>query len=68
MGFLEKFYNIVVYIRALSSRTKEFKNLAEKIISFYNSIRWNSWYQILKRAIEKTAVVDSYIKKIVSDS
>jgi hypothetical protein len=40
--FFGKFYNIVVYIRASFSRTKEFKDLAEKVILFDNNIRWNN--------------------------
>jgi hypothetical protein len=61
--FFEKLYNIVVYTDASPSRTKEFKDLVEKIIAFDNNIRWNSWYQMLKIIIEKIAVIDNYICK-----
>jgi hypothetical protein len=39
MEFLGKLYNIVVYIRALPFRTKEFKDLAERTIPLSNNTR-----------------------------
>ena len=39
MGPLGKLYNIVVHIRNSADRTKEFKNLAERIIPLNNRIR-----------------------------
>jgi hypothetical protein len=34
-----KFHNIIIYIRSSADRTKEFENLAEKIIPFDNRTR-----------------------------
>ena len=39
---LSKAYNIVVYIRSLSSYADHFRKLARRIILIDNCIRWNS--------------------------
>jgi hypothetical protein len=39
MGPLGKFYNIIVYIRQSAGRTKEFKDLAGKMILLDNRTR-----------------------------
>ena len=41
---LSKLYNIIIHIYSSTSRTKEFKDLAERIIPFNNRTRWNSWF------------------------
>jgi hypothetical protein len=38
----KKIYNIIVYIRSSAGRTKEFKELAERIILLNNRTKWNS--------------------------
>jgi len=47
IGPLGKLYNIIIYIRSSAGRTKEFKDLAERMILLNNCIRWNSWFQML---------------------
>ena len=44
IGPLGKLYNNIIYIRSSASRTKEFKDLADRIIPLNNHTRWNSWY------------------------
>jgi len=44
MGPLGKLHNIVIHIRGSSGRTKEFEDLAGRIIPLNNRTRWNSWY------------------------
>jgi hypothetical protein len=39
MKLFNKFHNIVVYIRSFVSRTKKFKDLAEKMIPLNNRTR-----------------------------
>jgi hypothetical protein len=63
MGPHGKLHNIVVHIHGSEARTREFKSLAERTIPRDNSTRWNSWYQMLKVAIEKAAATDSYTKR-----
>ena len=41
LGPLGKGYNIIVYIYRLPSRIIEFRELARRIISMDNCIRWN---------------------------
>jgi hypothetical protein len=62
IGVLGKLHNIVVHSRSSSSRTKEFKSLAGRLIPRDNSTRWNSWYQMLSVALEKELAVDNYVK------
>jgi len=42
LGPLSKAYNIIVYIRSLSSYADYFRKLARRIILIDNCIRWNS--------------------------
>ena len=42
MGQLGKLHNIVVHIRRSAGRTKEFKDLAKRIIPLDNRTKWNS--------------------------
>ena len=59
---LRKLHNIVVHTRGSSSRTRQFKDLAERIILLDNYTRWNSWYHMLLVAIKHAGAVDSYTK------
>jgi len=63
MGQLRKFYNIIVYIRRSVGRTKEFKDLAGRMISLDNCTRWNSWFYMLNIALKLEIALDSYTKK-----
>ena len=63
MRFHEKFHNIVIHIHDLKTCMRDFKHLTERTISCDNSTRWNSWYLMLKIAIDKTATIDSYTKQ-----
>ena len=58
-----KLHNIVIHIHNSETHTRDFKHLTERTISCDNSTRWNSWYLMLKIAIEKTAATDNYIKQ-----
>jgi hypothetical protein len=62
MGSLGKLHNIVSHIRGSAGRTKEFKELAGRMIPLDNQTRWNSWYQMLLVADEKAAAIDTYSK------
>jgi hypothetical protein len=63
MKLFEKIHNIVVYIRDSAGRTKEFKELIERMILFDNRTKWNGWYYIFIIAIKHADAIDSYIKK-----
>jgi len=63
MGPHGKLHNIVVHIHGSEARTRDFKHLAGRTIPRDNSTRWNSWYLMLKIAIEKAAATDSYTKQ-----
>jgi len=41
----------------------EFKKLANRGLPHDNNTRWNSWYLLLKVAIEKKSAVDTYTKR-----
>ena len=58
----KKLHNIIIHIHNSETCMRDFKQLTEKTISHDNSIRWNSWYLILKIVIEKTAATNSYTK------
>jgi hypothetical protein len=62
MGPLGKLHNIVVHIRSSAGRTKEFKDLAGRIIPLDNRTRWNSWFQMLTVADQKAGAIDTYTK------
>lgn len=62
MGPLGKLHNIVVHIRSSASRTREFKCLAGRMIPLDNRTRWNSWYQMLVVAEQKSGAIDTYSK------
>ncbi len=62
LGPIGKLHNIVVHIRSSPGRTKEFKDLAGRLIPLDNRTRWNSWYQMLLVADKKAAAVDTYTK------
>ena len=63
MGPLGKLHNIVVHIRGSAGRTKEFKDLAGRMIPLDNRTRWNSWFHMLHVALGLDTSVDSYTKK-----
>ncbi len=63
MGPLGKLHNIVIHIHATSARIMKFKKLADRGLSHDNDTRWNSWYLLLKVAIEKESAVDAYTKR-----
>ncbi|OWT42270.1 hypothetical protein VFPPC_18424 [Pochonia chlamydosporia 170] len=64
LGPLGKLHNLVVNIRSSSGRTKEFKELAGRLIPLDNRTRWNSWYQMLQVATEQgiASALDSYCR------
>ena len=63
MKSYKKLHNIVIHIHSLKIHMRDFKHLTEKTISCDNSTRWNSWYLMLKIAIDKAAAIDSYTKQ-----
>jgi hypothetical protein len=42
LEFLDKAYNIVIYIRSLDDRADYFKKLIERMIPINNRTKWNS--------------------------
>jgi hypothetical protein len=63
MGPLRKLYNIVMHIRQSADRTKEFKDLAGRMVLLDNRTRWNSWFHMLHVAFKLDTAIDSYTKK-----
>ena len=63
LGALKKLHNIIVHTHASSARCAEFKELADRGLPLDNDTRWNSWYFMLKIAIEKESAVDFYTKQ-----
>ena len=62
IGPLGKLHNIVVHIRSSAGRTKEFKDMAGRMVPLDNRTRWNSWYQMLSIADQKAGVINTYTK------
>jgi len=62
MRSYKKLHNIIIYIHNLKTCMRDFKHLTERTISCDNNIRWNSWYLMIKIAIEKIAAINNYIK------
>ena len=62
MGVLGKLHNIIVHSRGSSSRIKEFKSQAGRLVPVDNSTRWNSWHNMLTVALEKESAIDQYCK------
>jgi hypothetical protein len=62
MGPLGKLHNIVVHTRGSPGRTKQFKDLAGRMIPLDNRTRWNSWYHMLSIAVEYGGAIDTYTK------
>jgi hypothetical protein len=62
MGSLGKLHNVVTHIRGSAGRTKQFKNLAGRMIPLDNRTRWNSWYSMIRVALDHEGAVDSYTK------
>jgi hypothetical protein len=63
IGPLGKLHNIVIHIRGSAGRTKEFKDLAGRLIPLDNRTRWNSWYHMLHIALQHESAIDTYAKK-----
>jgi len=65
MGVLGKLHNIVVHIRASSNRTQEFIKNANRMVPLDNCTRWNSWYTMLKVALDPDVkpALQQYIEK-----
>jgi hypothetical protein len=60
MGPLGQAHNIVVYIRGSAGRTKEFKELAGRMIPMDNRTRWNSWFNMLVVLLNLRPAVEKY--------
>lgn len=63
IGPLGKLHNIVTHIRGSAGRTKEFKDLAGRLIPLDNRTRWNSWYHMLYVALQFDGAIDTYTKR-----
>ncbi|EED11633.1 hypothetical protein TSTA_108210 [Talaromyces stipitatus ATCC 10500] len=63
IGPLGKLHNIVTHIRCSAGRTKEFKDLAGRLIPLDNRTRWNSWYHILYVVLQFDGAIDTYTKR-----
>lgn len=53
IGTMGKLHNIAVYIRSSTNITDEWEALAGKMLGIDNATRWNSWYNLLRIALEK---------------
>ena len=53
----------MIYIHTILAWIMEFKKLANRGLPCDNNTRWNSWYLLLKVAIEKESAVDTYTKR-----
>jgi hypothetical protein len=63
MSSMGKLHNIVVHIRSSAARTKAFCDNSEgKRIILDNRTRWNSWHNMLERALDLEKSVDFYLK------
>ena len=62
LGPLGKLHNLVKDIRGSASRTKEFKDMAKRIVPLDNRTRWNSWYELLCVADQLAGSIDIYSK------
>jgi hypothetical protein len=60
---LGKLHNIIVHIRQSAGRTKEFKDLAGRMVPLDNRTRWNSWFHILYIALKLDTAINNYTKK-----
>ena len=69
MGVMGKVHNIVVHIRALPNRTNQFKEMAGRSIPLGNRTRWNSWFYMLKVALETRVLnaLRNYTETYISD-
>ena len=62
LGPLGKLHNIIVNIRSSGSCTKEFVDLAGRMVPLDNRTRWNSWYLSLVVADKLAPSIDIYSK------
>jgi hypothetical protein len=62
LGAMGKLHNIVVYIRCSAGQTARWLKLCIRMIPLDNRTRWNSWYLMIKVAVEEESNVDYYVK------
>ena len=62
LACLGKLHNIVIHIRSSAIRTEQFEKKAGKRIPLDNRTRWNSWLEMIQRALELETHVDYYLK------
>lgn len=55
IGALGKLHTIAVFIRSSSLHSDEWESLAGKALGIDNVTRWNSWFNLIKTAVEKQA-------------
>lgn len=53
MGPLGKLHNIAVFIRSSTVHSDAWQRLAGRALGIDNVTRWNSWYMLLRTALEK---------------
>ncbi|EED11559.1 hypothetical protein TSTA_008550 [Talaromyces stipitatus ATCC 10500] len=63
IGPLGKLHNIVTHVRGSADRTKEFKDLAGRLIPLDNRTKWNSWYYMLHVALQFDGAINTYTKR-----
>jgi hypothetical protein len=66
-GTLGKLHNIAVHIRGSPTRYQEFVAIAGKSLPLNNATRWNSWYTLLKTALEISGSIHTYLEKWIND-
>ena len=62
-GSLGKLHNIAVHIRGSPARSQEFIALASRGLPLDNETRWNSWFTMLKAALEISGAIHTYLEK-----
>ena len=66
-GSLGKLHNIAVHIRGSPARSQDFITLAGRGLPLDNETRWNSWYTMLKAALEISGGIHAYLEKWLND-
>jgi hypothetical protein len=67
IAVLAKLHAIVIHIHNSPGHTKEFRELAGRLIPQDNATRWNSWYAMIRIACGKQEAVSKYTLNNLSE-
>jgi hypothetical protein len=67
IGALGKLHNIAVCIRGSSILSDYWGTLSPLMLGLDNATRWNSWYMLLKRAVQKRAEIELMCTKYIGE-